>query len=83
MLTTSSTYIQLKTTQTKTPTRVRVAFNDDHTKKEAMKAKKRLKGQNDLWLSDELTQYMSKLAYLARFSASKRGTHYQNLDIRQ
>ena len=33
-----------KSNQTKTPTGVRVAFTEDHTKKNVMKAKKRIKG---------------------------------------
>ena len=60
---------KLMSNQAKTPTRVRVAFVEYQTKKDVMKDKKRLKGQKELFLSDDHTQYRAKLAYLAHFLA--------------
>ena len=56
---------KLKSNQAKTRTQVRVAFMEDQTKKDVVKAKKRLKGQKQIWLSDYLTQQRAQHAYLA------------------
>ena len=53
------------------PTRVRVAFNDQTVKDIVMNKKEGLKGQRDLWICDDLTQYRSNLAYLARTSKQR------------
>lgn len=48
------------------PMRVRVAFCDTNCKQIVMSNKKKLKGQRDFWISDDLTELRSKLGYLAR-----------------
>jgi hypothetical protein len=45
--------------------RVRVVFNNIEKKRQIMKAKKKLKG-NEMWIGDDLTSYRSNLAYHAR-----------------
>jgi hypothetical protein len=44
---------------------VRIAFNNKDKKKQVMKSKKALKG-NEIWLGDDLTKYRSDIAFHAR-----------------
>ena len=64
-------YVQ-KLRTTKGPARVKVVFKEEAAKMQIMKSKKKLKGHNDtVWIADDLTQYRSKLAFLARSSVKE------------
>ena len=52
-------------------TRVRVVFSDKENKNLVMKAKKSLKGREQIWINDDLTLYRSKLAYYARVAVKE------------
>ena len=55
---------------------VRVAFATHEKKKQVMKAKKNLRGENDeIWIVDDLTAYRSNLAYLCRQAVKKGHAH--------
>jgi hypothetical protein len=55
---------------------VRVAFTNEAKKKQVMSQKKNLKGEQ-MWITDDITPYRNRLAYLAR-QAVKNGHAHQS-----
>ena len=54
-----------KAENSKAPIRTRVVFSTKEIRNQVFKKKKELKGSG-IWISDELTPYRDRLAYLAR-----------------